>query len=241
MMLGLAAPAQHCSGDAAMPAHNPHLGTKEAVCRRRPSRRSSRAVSAEQALPPAAAQIIAQQAAVQRQALVAVAAVLPQQQPQHTGASSPPTHQQQQQQPVHLVPQQHAIQPQDTAQLALLPPSVLQQQDLQPLQQHQAPAGSSNGNSTSSGTAVDPTALHITDRVRLLTSNAAARRRSSKQRALPGGLPVNVLQYCTAAGISGAASQLVLQHVKATRISSTPESLGPYLVSYKRLVQVSAH
>jgi hypothetical protein len=86
---------------------------------------------------------------------------------------------------------------------------------------------------------VDPTALHITDRVRLLTGNAAARRRSSKQRASPGGLPVNVLQYCTAAGISGAASQLVLQHVKATRISSTPESLGPYLVSYKRLVQVS--
>jgi hypothetical protein len=101
---------------------------------------------------------------------------------------------------------------------------------LQQPQPSQAPRNSNQG--------LDPSVLPITDRVRLLTSNAAARRRTNRFRSLPGGVPVNVSSYCADAGLSAAASSALLQHVRATRISGAPEALGPFVASYKRLVGV---
>jgi hypothetical protein len=83
---------------------------------------------------------------------------------------------------------------------------------------------------------VDPSALCIAERVRVLVNNAVARKRTSKKLS-HGGAPTNVLQYCAAAGVSSAASALLLKHVKAMRISGHVDVLGPYVAAYKRLVE----
>jgi hypothetical protein len=121
-----------------------------------------------------------------------------------------------------------------------------EQQQQQQLQQHQLqqqligllPYIESPKAKRSSSQGLDPSALPITDRVRLLTSNAAARRRTNRFHSLPGGLPVNVSTYCAQAGLSAAASNALLQHVRAMRISSAPEALGPFVAAYKRLAGV---
>lgn len=181
-----------------------------------------------------------------RGTVVAAAAVLPQP-PQHLGfptLAQPQLGAEQLQQPQQQ-PQQQQNQQQQNQQssaplLQALQPAEQQQQQQQQLinllpllQQPQPPKAQRN-----SSQGLDPSALPITDRVRLLTSNAAARRRINRFRSLPGGVPVNVSTYCAEAGLSAAASNALLQHVRAMRISSAPEALGPFVAAYKRLAGV---
>lgn len=111
--------------------------------------------------------------------------------------------------------------------LPALPPSVLQHS-------HQQPHRFAHLSSISH---VDPSALSITDRVQLLTSNAAARRHCPpKPRASLAGIKVDdVSQFCAAAGVSTAASAVVLQHVKASKLSASPGGLGYFLACYQQL------
>lgn len=86
---------------------------------------------------------------------------------------------------------------------------------------------------------IDPSALPMADRVKLLLRSKAARARGSTRATSRKDMHgLDVLTACDSAGVHGSAAAFVVDHVVKARVTGRPESLASFLTNYKQLAEV---